>query len=1041
MQRATGSAAKGSTTRTAVNGISTSGETEHISPVLTEILTALQAMRSGDFSARISGDRIGIEGKIADTFNEIITANQRMAKQLERVGEVVGREGKTKQRVKFGVLSGAWGEMENSINTLIDDLVWPTTEVTRAITAVAQGDLIKTVPLDVDGRPLKGEFLRSATIVNTMIKQLSVFTSEVTRVAREVGTEGKLGGQAQVPEVTGVWKDLTESVNSMASNLTAQVRNLAEVTIAVANGDLSKKITVDVRGEILQLKEAINTMVDQLRSFASEVTRVAREVGTDGKLGGQAIVPGVAGTWKDLTDNVNSMASNLTGQVRNIAQVTTAVARGDLSRKITVDVRGEILELKDTINTMVDQLNSFASEVTRVAREVGTEGKLGGQAEVPGVAGTWKDLTDNVNFMASNLTAQVRNIADVATAIAGGDLSKKITVNVSGEILQLKETINTMVDQLNAFAGEVTRVAREVGTEGRLGGQANVLGVAGTWKDLTDSVNSMASNLTAQVRNIAEVSTAIASGDLSKKITVDVRGEILELKDTINTMVDQLNAFASEVTRVAREVGTEGKLGGQAGVPGVAGTWKDLTDNVNFMASNLTAQVRNIAEVATAIASGDLSKKITVDVRGEILLLKDTLNTMVEQLRSFAGEVTRVAREVGTDGRLGGQAVVPGVGGTWKDLTDNVNLLAGNLTTQVRNIAEVTTAVARGDLSRKITVDVKGEILELKNTINTMVDQLNAFASEVTRVAREVGTEGKLGGQAQVPGVAGTWKDLTDTVNVMAANLTEQVRGIVKVVTAVADGDLKQNLTVKSKGEVAALAETINNMTDTLAIFADQVTSVAREVGVEGRLGGQAAVPGAAGTWKDLTGNVNLLAANLTTQVRAIAEVATAVTKGDLTRSIQVDARGEVAELKDNINTMIGNLRLTTDRNTEQDWLKTNLAKFTSMLQGQRDLTTVGRLLLSELTQLVNAQLGVIYQVENEESGILRLLSAYADDGSSGHPQMLRLGEGTHWPVRDGKAPDADYGNSGARRSDRLGAVQGGAAKHHRPAGAIRRSG
>ncbi len=994
MQRTTGSAAKGSRTPAVVNGIPASNATEDVSPGLTELLAALQAMRAGDFSIRMRGDSVGIEGKIADTFNEIITASQRMAKQLERVGEVVGREGKTKQRVKFGVSSGAWGEMENSINTLIDDLVWPTTEVTRAITAVAQGDLLKTVPLDVDGRQLKGEFLRSATIVNTMIKQLGVFTSEVTRVAREVGTEGKLGGQAQVPEVTGVWKDLTESVNSMASNLTAQVRNLAEVTIAVANGDLSKKITVDVRGEILQLKEAINTMVDQLRSFASEVTRVAREVGTDGKLGGQAIVPGVAGTWKDLTDNVNSMASNLTGQVRNIAQVTTAVARGDLSRKITVDVKGEVLELKDTINTMVDQLNAFASEVTRVAREVGTEGKLGGQAAVPGVAGTWKDLTDSVNFMAGNLTSQVRNIAEVATAIAGGDLSKKITVNVSGEILQLKETVNTMVDQLNAFAGEVTRVAREVGTEGRLGGQANVLGVAGTWKDLTNSVNSMAGNLTSQVRNIAEVTTAVANGDLSKKITVDVRGEILQLKDTINTMVDQLNGFAGEVTRVAREVGTEGKLGGQAEVPDVAGTWKDLTDNVNFMASNLTAQVRNIAEVATAIAGGDLSKKITVDVRGELLLLKDTLNTTTEQLRSFAAEVTRVAREVGTDGRLGGQAVVPGAAGTWKDLTDNVNLLAANLTTQVRNIAEVTTAVARGDLSRKITVDVKGEILELKNTINTMVDQLNGFASEVTRVAREVGTEGKLGGQAQVPGVAGTWKDLTDTVNVMAANLTEQVRGIVKVVTAVADGDLKQNLTVKSKGEVAALAETINNMTDTLAIFADQVTSVAREVGVEGRLGGQAAVPGAAGTWKDLTGNVNLLAANLTTQVRAIAEVATAVTKGDLTRSIQVDARGEVAELKDNINTMIDNLRLTTDRNTEQDWLKTNLAKFTGMLQGQRDLTTVGRLLLSELTQLVNAQLGVIYQVENEESGVLRLLSAYADDGSSGHPQLLRVGEG-----------------------------------------------
>ena len=812
-------------------------------------------------------------------------------------------------------------------------------------------------------------------------------------VAREVGTEGRFGGQANAG-VAGTWKDLTDSVNSMASNLTAQVRNIAEVTTAVAGGDLSKKITVDVRGEILELKDTINTMVDQLNAFAGEVTRVAREVGTEGKLGGQAIVRGVGGTWKDLTDSVNSMASNLTGQVRNIAEVATAVAQGDLSKKITVNVSGEILQLKETLNTMVDQLNAFAGEVTRVAREVGTEGKLGGQAAVPGVAGTWKDLTDSVNSMAGNLTAQVRNIAEVTTAVAGGDLSRKITVDVRGEILQLKETINTMVDQLNAFAGEVTRVAREVGTEGRLGGQANVPGVAGTWKDLTDSVNSMAGNLTAQVRNIAEVTTAVARGDLSRKITVDVKGEILELKNTINTMVDQLNAFASEVTRVAREVGTEGKLGGQAQVPEVAGTWKDLTDNVNFMASNLTAQVRNIAEVATAIASGDLSKKITVDVRGELLLLKETLNTTTEQLRSFAAEVTRVAREVGTDGRLGGQAVVPGAAGTWKDLTDNVNLLAANLTTQVRNIAEVTTAVARGDLSRKITVDVKGEILELKNTINTMVDQLNGFASEVTRVAREVGTEGRLGGQAQVPGVAGTWKDLTDTVNVMAANLTEQVRGIVKVVTAVADGDLKQNLTVKSKGEVAALAETINNMTGTLATFADQVTSVAREVGVEGRLGGQANVPGAAGTWKDLTGNVNLLAANLTTQVRAIAEVATAVTKGDLTRSIQVDARGEVAELKDNINTMIGNLRLTTERNTEQDWLKTNLARFTNMLQGQRDLQTVGRMLLSELTPLVNAQLGVIYQVETMDQPCLTLLSAFADDGANGHQPRLEFGQG-----------------------------------------------
>ncbi len=505
----------------------------------------------------------------------------------------------------------------------------------------------------------------------------------------------------------------------------------------------------------------------------------------------------------------------------------------------------------------------------------------------------------------------------------------------------------------------------------------------------------MATNLTSQVRNIAEVTTAVARGDLSRKITVDVKGEILELKNTINTMVDQLNAFAAEVTRVAREVGTEGKLGGQAQVPGVAGTWKDLTDNVNSMASNLTAQVRNIADVTIAVANGDLSKKITVDVRGEILQLKEAINTMVDQLRSFAAEVTRVAREVGTEGKLGGQAIVPGVAGTWKDLTDSVNAMATNLTAQVRNIAGVTTAVARGDLSRKITVDVKGEILELKNTINTMVDQLNAFAAEVTRVAREVGTAGKLGGQAQVPGVAGTWKDLTDNVNVMAANLTDQVRGIVKVVTAVANGDLTQKLTVMAKGEVAALAETINNMTDTLAIFAEQVTTVAREVGVEGRLGGQAHVPGAAGTWKDLTANVNLLAANLTNQVRAIADVATAVTKGDLTRSIQVEARGEVSDLKDNINAMISNLRDTTQRNAEQDWLKTNIAKFTRMLQGQRDLLTVGRMLLSELAPLVNAQQGVFFKMEGDDPELqLKLLASYAHRHRGTVGEMVHLGEG-----------------------------------------------
>jgi HAMP domain-containing protein/CheY-like chemotaxis protein/signal transduction histidine kinase len=688
------------------------------------LLQILMALKKGDFSVRMPSDWTGMPGKIADTLNEIIETKEKMVKVVTEVSRVVGREGRLTQRASVPNVAGGWQTIISSVNTLIDDLVRPTTEMARVIGAVAKGDLSQTMALEVDGHPLKGQYLRAATTANTMVEQLSSFSSEVTRVAREVGTEGKLGGQAQVKGVAGTWKDLTDSVNSMAGNLTSQVRNIAEVTTAVANGDLSKKITVDVRGEILQLKDTINVMVDQLRSFASEVTRVAREVGTEGKLGGQAYVPGVGGTWKDLTDNVNFMASNLTGQVRNIAAVTTAVANGDLSKKITVDVKGEILELKNTINVMVDQLRSFASEVTRVAREVGTEGKLGGQAQVKGVAGTWKDLTDSVNSMAGNLTGQVRNIADVTTAVANGDLSKKITVDVKGEILELKNTINVMVDQLNSFASEVTRVAREVGTEGKLGGQANVPGVAGTWKDLTDGVNSMAGNLTGQVRNIAEVTTAVANGDLSKKITVDVKGEILELKNTINVMVDQLSSFASEVTRVAREVGTEGKLGGQAYVPGVGGTWKDLTDNVNFMASNLTGQVRNIAAVTTAVARGDLSKKITVDVKGEILELKDTINVMVDQLSSFASEVTRVAREVGTEGKLGGQANVSGVAGTWKDLTENVNQLAANLTNQVRAIAEVATAVTRGDLSRSIQVEARGEVSYLKDNINEMIRNL-----------------------------------------------------------------------------------------------------------------------------------------------------------------------------------------------------------------------------------------------------------------------------------------------------------------------------
>ncbi|MFF8397097.1 HAMP domain-containing protein [Streptomyces sp. NPDC016172] len=690
---------------------------------LRPLLAAMTAARDGDFT-KVPESGHGMVAELTAVFNQIMDRSVHFTSEVQRVRRELVRHGRLDERLSASPGQGLWTSRVNDVNQLLDALVAPTTNATRVLDAVAGGDLTQRVDLHDGTRQLRGDLRRLGRAVNKMVDQLSLFTGEVTRVAREVGTEGRLGGRAKVQGLSGSWRDVTEAVNTMASRLTAQVRDIAAVTTAVARGDLTRTVTVEATGELLELKLTVNTMVDQLSAFADEVTRVAREVGTEGQLGGRAQVRGVSGVWKDLTDNVNFMASNLTSQVRNIAQVTTAVANGDLSQKITVDAQGEILELKSTINTMVDQLSAFADEVTRVAREVGTEGNLGGRAQVRGVSGVWKDLTDNVNFMADNLTSQVRNIALVSTAVAQGDLGKKITVEAKGEILELKSTINTMVDQLSAFADEVTRVAREVGTEGNLGGQAQVRGVSGVWKDLTDNVNFMALNLTSQVRNIAQVTTAVANGDLSKKITVDARGEILELKDTVNTMVEQLRAFADEVTRVAREVGTDGRLGGRAQVLGVSGVWRDLTDNVNYMADNLTSQVRNIAQVATAVAQGDLSRKIDVDARGEILELKTTINTMVDTLSSFSSEVTRVAREVGSEGQLGGQARVEGVYGTWKRLTTNVNELASNLTTQVRAIAEVASAVAQGDMSRSITVETQGEVAELKDNINLMVANL-----------------------------------------------------------------------------------------------------------------------------------------------------------------------------------------------------------------------------------------------------------------------------------------------------------------------------
>ncbi|MFF9351819.1 HAMP domain-containing protein [Streptomyces sp. NPDC014734] len=921
-----------------------------------DIALVTTAVAKGDLSRKVTVHVAGEMLQLKNTVNTMVDQLSSFSSEVTRVAREVGTEGELGGQAKVPGVAGVWKDLTDSVNTMAGNLTSQVRGIAEVTTAVANGDLSQKVTVSA-----RGEVAQLAETINQMTETLRTFADEVTRVASEVGGEGLLGGQAQVPGAAGTWKDLTDSVNTVFRNLTTQVRDIAQVTTAVASGDMTQKVTVDVAGEMLELKNAVNTMVDQLQSFGSEVTRVAREVGVEGRLGGQAEVPGAAGTWKDLTDSVNTAFRNLTGQVRDIAQVTTAVANGDLSQKVTVDVAGEMLELKNTVNTMVAQLSNFADQVTRMARDVGTEGRLGGQARVDGVSGTWKELTDSVNFMAGNLTSQVRQIAQVTTAVARGDLSQKIDVDARGEILELKNTINTMVDQLSAFADQVTRVAREVGTDGRLGGQAQVPGVAGVWRDLTDSVNGMAGNLTDQVRSIAQVATAVARGDLSQKIDVDARGEILELKNTLNTMVDQLSNFAEQVTRVAREVGTEGMLGGQAEVQGVSGTWKDLTQSVNGMANNLTLQVRNIAEVTTAVANGDLSKKITVDAKGEILELVTTVNTMVDQLLNFADEVTRVAREVGTEGILGGQARVRGATGIWKDLSDNVNLMANNLTSQVRNISRVSSAVANGDLTKKVTVEARGEVAELADTVNTMVTTLSSFADEVTRVAREVGTEGELGGQARVPGVSGTWKDLTESVNSMASNLTGQVRQIAAVTTAIAKGDLTKKIDIDARGEILELKNTINTMVDQLSSFAEQVTRVAREVGTEGQLGGQARVRDVDGTWRDLTESVNEMAGNLTRQVRAIAAVATAVTRGDLNLKIDVDAAGEIQALQDNINTMIANLRDTTATNKEQDWLKGNLARISGLMQGRRDLDDVASLIMSELTPVVSAQHGAFF--------------------------------------------------------------------------------
>ncbi len=979
------------------------------------VATEAQALSDGDFERR-KRPRSSREwpGQLAEApaaLFELRAALDRLGVEARRVAREVTGQGTLSARLDLGdASSGRWVELAEAYNAPLA-LLGDTLEAVGAnLVALGQGDFGGRL----DAAPRGG--LRKLTVsINRFFDDMGRSVDELVGFSQALTSEGRLGRPLRLSTSGGKWNELRNALSSMSASLAEHHRELRSVLRAAASGDASQRSRSPMVGDLADLQKDANDLVEAVARIGSGLLsahdRLREGRGVEESFG----LDRSSGLWRELEMSVVSVSRDIESHFTGAVDALRALAQGDFSAQIPGEAGGQFAELRAAYAAAVASLALLSAELDRVCAEFAGEGNLEARAEGERLSGEYSKIATGVNRMASVAANQMREVGRVVQALMAGSTSAKSQVEAHGEMLQLQAALNSLVDWLGNLFREVAQLAVNL-REGRLGRKVEVVGASGEYRDLVDAVNSMSSTLTQQLRSFAVVASASARGDLTQRVRAEARGEVFELKETMNAMLDQLSVVATEVTRVAWEVGTEGKLGVEASAEGARGTWRDLTEAVNVMASNLTGQVRDIAAATLAVARGDLNRKVSVNARGELLELKQTVNAMIDQLGTLAEQVTRLTRDVSIEGKLGGQARLPGAHGVWKELADSVNLMVSSFTLQVRSISAVTTAVARGDLSRRVTAEVQGEPLALKESINQMVDQVNRFALEVTRVAREVGTDGKLGGQAALSGAQGLWADLTTSVNEMARNLSAQVRGIARVVTGVARGDLSMRLQLDARGEIATLVETINDMIGTLSTFTAQVGGVARDVGVEGRLGGQAEVPGAAGVWRVLTENVNQLAANLTRQVRSMTEVATAVTEGDLSRTIDVEARGEVAQLTEDVNRMIRELEVSKTRNQEQNWLKTELARFTRSFQGQEEVAVLTRQLLVDMADSLGVGYGAFYAPDpHADPPRLVCVASFARAGELAPRGEVGVGEGLLGEAAGGRrilvidSPPGDY--------------------------------